>query len=92
MNKNQIAQEGHKAAIDTERLPTPEELYRTAVMVEEAAVIMGILCMSSLSELQTSQTLGFFSDVLLAASETLTNGLDETEGTFSRLSDVKKRA
>lgn len=92
MSKNQTAQRGRSATIDTERLPTPEELYRAAVMVEEAAVIMGILCMSSLSELQTSQTLGFFSDVLLAASETLTDGLDEVGGTFSRLADIKKGA
>lgn len=91
MSKNQTAQRGRSATIDTERLPTPEELYRAAVMVEEAAVILGILSVSDTSRHEDG-IFSFFSNVLETVSETLTTGLDEVGGTFSRLADIKKGA
>lgn len=72
------------------RMPTPNELYRAAVMIEDAAIVAGILSVASIGEREISSVMNFFSDALMAASQTLTTGLDENGGTFSNLMKIEK--
>lgn len=76
--------------ISAETVPTPDELYSTAVMIEDAAVVAGILVGASIGEQEMSSVMNFFSGALMAASKTLTSGLDVNGGTFSNLERIGK--
>lgn len=76
--------------ISPETTPTPDELYRAAVMIEDAAIVAGLLVGASMGDREMSSVMNFFSDALMAASKTLTAGLDVNDGTFSNLERIGK--
>lgn len=70
--------------INTEAVPTPNELYSTAALVEDTAAVAGILSYVSMSEQDMSSVMNFFSASLSMAASILTAGLGITGGTFSK--------
>ncbi len=70
--------------INEETVPTLDELYSTAALVEDAATVAGILVGVSMSEKDMSSVMNFFSSSLSMAAAVLTEGLDPCGGTFSK--------
>ena len=76
--------------VDTEKVLTPEELYRAARFVEDAATVTNLLVGVSMSEMETDSVMEFLSMSLSVAAEVLTLGLEPTSGTFSDPVGIKK--
>lgn len=76
--------------IDTGKVPTPEELYKVAVYIENAAAVANVLVGVSMSEGDKDSVMEFLSTSLSVAAEVLTMGLDVGSGTFSDPAKIKK--
>lgn len=78
------------SVIDTEKVPTPDELYKVAVFIENAAAVTNVLVGVSMSESDKDSVMEFLSASLSVAAEVLTMGLDTVSGTFSNPAKIKK--
>lgn len=76
--------------IDTERAFTPEELYKAARFIEDAATITNLLVGVSMSEMETDSVMEFLSMSLSTAAEILTLSLEPSSRTFSDPAEIKK--
>lgn len=76
--------------IDTERVFTPEELYKAARFIEDAATITNLLVGVSMSEMETDSVMEFLSMSLSTAAEILTLSLEPSSRTFSDPAEIKK--
>lgn len=68
--------------IDSESVPTPDELYEVASFIEDASAVACILQGADIKEHEISSVMSFFTKTLGVASEILALGLDPCGGTF----------
>lgn len=69
--------------IDSKSVPTPDELYRVASFIEDAAIVARCLRGGNINENEIDSVMNFFEKALGVASEILTLGLNPRVGTFS---------
>lgn len=76
--------------IDLDRAPTPDELYRAALFIEDAAAVADVLADASMTDRLRDSAFRFLSTSLSFAGEILTLGLSSDSGTFSNLAKTQK--
>lgn len=74
----------------TKGMPTRDDLYEAAMVVEQMSAITGILSTASANENEFHSAMGGISWALKVASDILAEGLDVNGGTFGNLKKAEK--